>query len=130
MTNNLWLIMPSHDKQTPKTLVVTADHSPTSGPSSTFLGSSAAGSSATASADLPELQGKLRHTETRQMQQVFCSLLVTNVICGITNKEKALHLPSKSSEDSWTIFSHVAKEHLTAAGKRYITSDVSFILLY
>lgn len=120
MTNNLWLIMPSHYKQTPKTLVVTANHSPTSGPSSTFLGSSATGSSAPASADLPELQGELHHTETRQMQQVFCSLLVTNVICGIMNKEKALHLPSKRLEDSWTIFSHVAKEHPTAAGRIHI----------
>lgn len=87
--------MPSHYKQTPKTLVVTANHSPTSGPSSTFLGSSATGSSAPASADLPELQGELHHTETRQMQQLFCSLLVTNVICGIMNKEKSTTPPKQ-----------------------------------
>lgn len=121
MTNNLWLIMPPHDKQSPKTLVATALTAlHLSGPSSPFPGISAAGRSATASAELPVPQGELRHSETRQMQQLFRSLLVTNVICGTRNKEKALHLPGKSLEDSCSVFSHVAKEHRTAEGRIHI----------
>lgn len=103
--------MPTHDKQSPKTLAV-ALH--LSGPSSTFPGSSAP-----ASAE-PVLQGELHHTETRQVQRLFFSLFVTNVICGITNEEKALHLPRETLEDSWSIFSHVAKEHATAVGRIHI----------
>lgn len=43
-------------KQSPETLVVTDDHSPASGLSSSFPGSSATGSSATASGHLQEPQ--------------------------------------------------------------------------
>lgn len=98
-------------KRSPETLMVTDDCSHASGPSGALPASSATGSSGTASADLQESQGELWHTETRQMQQLFCSLLVTNITCGITNKEKALALPSKSLENSWSTFSHVATEH-------------------